>query len=144
MNIVTLSGNLTRDPEMRVTTAGRPVCEAAIAINEKWTREDGSKGERTDFVDLVIWGASGEAFTRYQKKGAKVILTGKLRQETWDDKATGRKRSRIRVEVTQWEMAGKAPDDGEPPRMAPATAHHGPPRATAPKPVNAPEDDVPF
>lgn len=144
MNIVTLSGNLTRDPEMRATTAGKPVCEASIAINEKWTREDGTKGERVEFVDLVVWGAGGEAFARYNKRGSKVFLNGKLRQETWDDKATGRKRSRIRVEVTQWEMAGKAPDDGEPPRMAPATAHHGPPRATAPKPADAPWDDVTF
>lgn len=144
MNIVTLSGNLTRDPELRTTTSGRRVCEAAIAVNEQWTRDDGTKGERVEFVDLAVWGPSGEAFARYQKKGAKVIILGKLRYECWEEKATGKKRSRIRVEVTQWEMAGKAPDDGEPPRMAPMTAHHGPPRATAPKPSDAPEDDVTF
>lgn len=147
INKVIIGGNLVRDPEVKYTPKGTAICEATIANNESWTSESGEKKERVTFVGLVIWGKTAEAFTQYHRKGSQVLAQGRLTQETWEDKETGKKREKTKVRVDQWFFVGSKPAAGA---QSPAPAH----RASAPAPSKAApsdtdgpppeEDDVPF
>lgn len=145
VNQVTVAGNLVRDPDLRYTGKGTPVCEATIAINRRWRSDSGEQKESTTFVGLVIWGKRGEAFAEHLKKGRPVFCTGRITQDTWQDKTTGQKRERTKVEVDDWQFCGgqgpgtpQGPAASEPKRPAKAPeASVGP--ATPPE-----DDDVPF
>ncbi len=151
MNVVILTGNLARDPETRVTPKGTAVIEATLCVSEKWTDDAGQQREKTVFAGLVFYGARGEAFARHHRKGSRAFIRGKLIQETWDDKATGRKREKTKVQVDDWEFAGAKPAEGAPPApprkfndrspTAPTSSEWPAPADTTPPPE---DDDVPF
>lgn len=143
MNKVMLIGNLTGDPEIRYTPAGKAVVEWTIAVNKRWKDEKGETKERTSFIGCFAWGAKGEAFAKYHRKGRMACVEGELVQDSWEDKATGKKASKTRVQVSEFFWTGQPKlDDGEAPRMAPI--HRTPPKADAPKPATDEPDDVPF
>lgn len=99
LNHVTLSGNLTRDAELRITAGGTAVLNFGIAVNE--SRKDTSAGKWVDepnFIDCVIFGNRGDSIAQYMEKGTKVSLVGRLHQSTWETK-DGQKRSKIEVIV---------------------------------------------
>lgn len=106
MNHVVLMGNLTADPEVRFTPKGQAVCEFSIAHNKQWKTEAGEERERVSFISCLIWGKRGEAFAKYHRKGFKALVQGELTQESWEDKATGKKQSKTRVQVDSWEFVG--------------------------------------
>lgn len=147
INQVTIGGNLVRDPELKYTPKGTAICDATIANNESWVSESGEKKERVTFVGLVIWGKIAEAFAQYHRKGSQVLAQGRLTQETWEDKETGKKREKTKVRVDKWFFVGSKPAAGA---QSPAPT----PRASAPAPSKAAssdldgpppeEDDVPF
>lgn len=147
MNVVVLAGNLARDPETRFTPSGQSVTEATVCVSERWTTEAGEQKERTAFIALVFWGKRGEAFAKHHRKGSRAMIRGKIVQETWDDKETGKKRERTKVQVEDWEFAGSKPADSGAPADNPAGR-----RAAAPRPQPegagltpvAEDDDVPF
>jgi single-strand DNA-binding protein len=140
MNIVILHGNLTADPVVRYTPKGQAICEFGIAINKRWRTESGEEKEKVGFFGCYIWGKRGEAFAQYHKKGGKALLRGELAQESWEDKETGKKQSKTRVEVTDWEFAGGKREDAPPaPRAQKPQAQPEAPAGEA-----QPEDDVPF
>lgn len=145
MNVVMLSGNLTRDPEVRYTPKGQPVCEATVAVSKRWRTESGEEKDRTAFIGLVIWGKRGEAFAQFHRKGSRALVRGELVQETWDDKETGKKREKTKVQVEDWDFAGPKPTHApETPRPAPKT-HPSLPLDQQAAPADAEgEDDVPF
>lgn len=144
MNVVMLSGNLTRDPEVRYTPKGQPVCEATVAVSKRWKNEAGEEMEKTAFVGLVIWGKRGEAFGRHHRKGSRALVRGELIQDQWQDKETGKTQTKTRVQVEDWDFAGPKPTNApETPRPAPKN-HPGLALDEA-KPSDAEaEDDVPF
>jgi single-strand DNA-binding protein len=109
LNKVMLIGNLTRDPELRHTAKGTGVAELSLAINRTWTNDQGEKQEEVTFVEVTFWGRTAESAGTYLRKGAPVYVEGRLRFETWDDKETGKKRSKLRVvgEVLQFLPNGK-------------------------------------
>ena len=108
MNIVILSGNLTREPEVRHTTSGTAVCNGGIAVTRRFKNAEGVWDDEVAFVDFAIFGPRGEAFARYHHKGERAVLSsGFLRLDQWDDKATGQKRSRLKMIVDEWEFAGR-------------------------------------
>ena len=113
LNKVMLIGNLTRDPELRRTAKGTAVTEIGLAMNRYYTTESGEKREDTTFVDVTLWGRQAELAEQYLKKGRPVYIEGRLQLDTWDDKATGQKRSRLRVvgEVMQF-LGGRGDGDG--------------------------------
>lgn len=94
INQVILMGRLTRDPEQRTTTTGRTVVSFSIAVDRQ-TQDD-----QTDFFDVTAWEKLGELVMQYLSKGRRVLVQGRLRQDSWDDKETGKKRSRIEVTAT--------------------------------------------
>lgn len=117
MNIVILKGNLTRDPDLRYTPNGRAVAEFAIAVNKSWTDGNGQRQEKVSFHECRLWGPSAEAMSKHFSKGKPILIEGELAQEQWDDKETGKKRSKTLVLVNRWHFAGgdRRPAPEEPP-----------------------------
>jgi single-strand DNA-binding protein len=92
LNEVKLIGHLASEPELKHTPAGKAVTNFSLATNEEWTDRTGKKEKRTEFHRIECWGATAENVCKYQKKGSFVLITGKLRSRSWDDKRTGIKR----------------------------------------------------
>src|SRR5213592_732390 len=96
-NKVIIAGNLTRDPEMRYTPKGTAVAGFGLAINRKWKTETGEMKEEVTFVDVDAFGRQAEVIAQYMKKGRPLLVEGRLRYETWDDKQTNQKRNNLGV-----------------------------------------------
>jgi len=92
INVVILEGNLTRNPELRYTPNGKSVCDFGLAVNEKYKDK-----EKTHFFDITTWGPTADACDCYLTKGSRVTVSGKLQQESWEDKETGQKRSKVKI-----------------------------------------------
>lgn len=114
MNKTFLMGNLTRDPEIKYAPSGTAITEFGIAVSEKFKGADQKWQERTEFVDCTLFGKSAENFCQYMAKGRKVVIEGKLRLDTWEDKQSGQKRSKLRVMVDAWHMADSKLGGGQP------------------------------
>ena len=142
LNSVVLLGRLVRDPELRYTPQGAAVCEFTLASNRKFTRKDGEKVEEVAFIDVVAWNRLAETAAEYLKKGRQVVVLGTLTQDRWDDKDSGQKRSRIRVQAGTVQFLGGGSKDGETsvdtevpveePLVVPETPP-APPKAATPK-----------
>jgi single-strand DNA-binding protein len=111
-NSVILCGHLTRDPELRYTPQGVPVCDFGLAVNRKYTRKSGEKVEEVAFVDVTAWSRQAEIAGEYLSKGRAVLVAGHLTQDRWQDEATGQKRSRLRVVAETLQFLGGAPKEG--------------------------------
>lgn len=97
LNKVLLIGNLTRDVELRTTPSGLAVATIGIATNRVWIDKSGTKQEEVEFHNVVIWGKQAELAKQYLAKGRLVMIEGRLRTRSWDDKATGQKRYRTEI-----------------------------------------------
>src|SRR3954453_16200633 len=105
-NKVLLLGNLTRDPEVRYTPKGSAVADLGIAVNRQYTLDTGEKREEVTFVDVTFWGRTAEVAGEYLKKGRSVFIEGRLQHDTWDDKQSGQKRSKLKVIGEMMQMLG--------------------------------------
>jgi single-strand DNA-binding protein len=110
LNKVMLIGTLTRDPEVKTTPRGTSVAELGLAINRFYTTEGGERREETTFVDVELWGRQAEVAGEYLRKGRSVFVEGRLRLDSWDDKETGAKRSKLRVVGEVMQMLGGRAD----------------------------------
>jgi single-strand DNA-binding protein len=110
LNRVLLIGNLTRDPDVRYTRNGTALADIGLAINRTWKGDDGEKKEEVTFVDVTLWGRLAEIAQEYLKKGIPLFIEGRLQLDTWDDKQTGQKRSRLHVVAESMQMLGNRPD----------------------------------
>ena len=157
INRVNISGNLTRDPELRMTGGGTQILAFGVAVNDR--RRNPQPGEWEDypnFVDCIVFGARAEPLSRFLSKGSKVAVEGKLRYSSWETK-DGQKRSKLEVVVDEVEFlssrnqqGGGAPafQQGQPAPSYPA------PTAAAPQAYSAPvqtppsaevyDEDIPF
>jgi len=120
LNRVHLAGNLTRDPEMRYTPKGTAIADLGLAINRSWKNDDGEKKEETTFVDVTLWGRVAEVAQEYFRKGLAVFIEGRLHLDTWDDKQTGRKRSKLKVVGETMQLLGARSESGGRPAPAPS------------------------
>jgi single-strand DNA-binding protein len=154
-NKVILAGNLTRDPELRYTPKGSAVVKFTLAINRTWKNEAGENKEEVSFVDVEAWGRQAEVIAQYMRKGRPFLVDGRLKQDTWEDKNTHQKQSKLKVVLEGFSFIdSKGPDSGAPPSpdapRRPAAAPGATPPAAKPPEVpegEAPtveEDDVPF
>lgn len=98
LNKVMLMGNLTRDVELRAAGSSQ-VGNVSIAVNRKWTGQDGQAREEVTYVDCEAWGKTAEVMAKYLSKGRPVFIEGRLKLDQWDDKETGQKRSRMKVVI---------------------------------------------
>lgn len=122
-NSATLMGNLTRDPELRVTPKGTAVCGFSLAVNREYKTDSGEKKSETLFMECSAWGKTGEAIAKYCTKGKPLFVTGRLLQQNWEDKTDGKKRSKIVLVVDNFQFIGGKKDDegGGSDRSAPAS-----------------------
>lgn len=132
INRVNISGNLTRDPEMRHTASGMQVLSFGMAVNDRAKDANGEWVDRPNFIDCTMFGARAEAVSRYISKGSKVAIEGKLRWSQWEK--DGQKRTKIEVIVDEIEFMSRR-DDGA--------------QVSAPQPAAAPvpdvyDEDIPF
>lgn len=112
INRVNISGNLTRDPEMRCTASGMQVLSFGVAVNDRAKNpQTGEWEDRPNFVDCTMFGARAEAVSRYISKGSKVAIEGKLRWSQWEK--DGRKRSKIEVIVDEIEFMSRREDGAQ-------------------------------
>ena len=157
LNKVLLMGNLTRDPELRVTPKGTPICQFSLAINRQFKMESGESREEVIFVDIEAWGKQGETIAKYMTKGRPLYVEGRLRLDQWEDKNTKEKRSRMKVVLEQFQFLGDsrggagggggAPSEPGIDQTASPERHAPPPRpGAAPKPAAQEnlDEDVPF
>jgi len=143
-NKVILLGNLTRDPEVRYTPKGSAVCDLGIALNRSYTLDSGEKREEVTYVDVVLWARLAEIAGEYLKKGRPVFIEGRLQLDTWDDKQSGQKRSKLRVIGETMQLLG-----GRPPGAGGGEGgeSRGSKTTTPPKPAAGAEpddDEIPF
>lgn len=153
LNKVLLMGNLTRDPELRVTPKGTPICQFSLAINRQFKMESGESREEVIYVDIEAWGKQGETIAKYMVKGRPLFVEGRLKLDQWEDKTTKEKRSRMKVVLEQFQFLGDSRGGGggsaagaEPASGAPPDRYAPPSRAPAGKPAVSEnlDEDVPF
>ncbi len=155
LNKVMIIGNLTRDPELRHTPKGTAVAELGIAINRAWKDDSGQKQEETTFVDVTLWGRVAEIAQQYLTKGSPCYIEGRLQLESWEDKTTGQKRSKLKVVGETLQLLGgdkgsgatstRAPQGARSPEYGQRETHQN--GAAPPKDVPADddfEDSIPF
>jgi single-strand DNA-binding protein len=133
LNKVFLAGRLTRDPELRYLPSGTALCKMGLAVSRTYKTQEGERKEDTLFVDVTAWTKLAEFCGENLKKGRPILVEGSLKSDTWDDKTTGQKRTKLevlanRIQTMDWEDRGGA----------------GP--APKPRPIEEPipEDDIPF
>jgi single-strand DNA-binding protein len=147
-NKVILAGNLTRDPELRYTPKGTAVAKIGLAVNRTWTTETGEKKEEVSFIDIEAWGRQGEVIAQYMKKGRPLLVEGRLKLDTWEDKNTKQKQSKLKVVLESFSFIDSNRGDAPNSAPAPAAPRSAAPAAPAAEPADAepppPEDDVPF
>src|SRR4051794_39127445 len=112
LNRVYLMGRLTFDPELRRTPSGTAVTELRMATNRSWAGRDGERREETLFIDVTVWDRQAETCCQYLKKGSGIHVEGSLRMDTWDDKTTGEKRSKIRTHGDRAQFPDSRRGDG--------------------------------
>ena len=154
LNKVMLIGNLTRDPELRHTPKGTSVTELGLAINRVWYDDNKQKQEDTTFVDVTFWGRQAETIQQYLSKGRPILVEGRLQLDSWDDKETGKKRSKLRVIGESFQFIDSKPGGGgggggNPPPQRPqqsAPPQGASPQGASPAPADdlQEEDDIPF
>ncbi|MEZ6017023.1 MAG: single-stranded DNA-binding protein [Planctomycetota bacterium] len=112
-NRVILMGNLTRDPELRFTQSNMAVCKVGLAMNRRVKDANSEQWrEEPTFVDVTIFGKRAEAFQKFHTKGSTAFFEGELRYDTWEDKESGQKRSKLYVVANNWEFAGAGKGEG--------------------------------
>jgi single-strand DNA-binding protein len=168
LNKVMLIGNLTRDPEIKYTPKGTAIADIGLAVNRNYTTESGEKREEVTFIDVTLWGRVAEIVGEYCKKGRPLFVEGRLQLDTWDDKQTGQKRSKLKVVGDNIQLlggregGGGAPGGGGPSGGSGGGGEYGegrpsapnrppgrqpaapPPRPPVDPDLDAPEDDIPF
>ncbi|HRN97112.1 MAG TPA: single-stranded DNA-binding protein [Candidatus Saccharibacteria bacterium] len=126
INQVILMGRLTRDPEQRTTSTGKTIASFSLAVDR------GGDSDTADFFEITAWEKLGELVIQYLGKGRRVLVQGRLRQDSWDDKETGKKRSRVEVTATDVTFLDGPSDSAGPSDRA----------SSAPKSASKKSDDV--
>ena len=142
LNKVMLIGNLTQDPEVRRTPSGTAVSTLRLAVNESFQNKSGERVERAVFLDVDVWDRQAENCQQYLSKGSPVFVEGRLQLDSWDDKETGQKRSRLKVRAERVQFLSGPRRDGAVRDTAAG--------ASAPEPYQEPlakpaaDEDIPF
>lgn len=140
LNKVQLIGNLTRDPESRMTPSGQQVTTFGMATNRTWTDQAGQKQERAEYHNIVMWGKLGEIAAKYLMKGKKAYIEGRLQTRDWEAQ-DGTKRSRTEIVAENLIMLDK-PSGERPFGGAPQASNTAQPQQ--PEEDSIQLDDIPF
>jgi single-strand DNA-binding protein len=146
INRVTLTANLTKDPELRSTGSGTSVCKLRVACNTRRRDASGEWVDKPNYFDVTVWGAQGENCATYLQKGRPVAIDGRLEWREWDDQS-GNKRQAVEIIADTVQFLGSREGGGEngqrftPESDVPADTSDFAPAAAGP---GAAEDDIPF
>ena len=110
-NKVILMGNLTRDPEMRVTSGGLSICKLGLAVSRNYSTREGERREETTFVDIDAFGKQAEVIAKYMRKGRPIMIEGRLKFDQWE--SDGQKRSKLSVVLDRFEFVGGSRDQNQ-------------------------------
>jgi single-strand DNA-binding protein len=155
VNVVVITGNLTRDPDLRHTNGGTAVCELRVAVNSRRKDQSGNWVDKPNYFDVVVWGAQGENCATYLGKGRPVAIEGRLDWREWEAKEGGGKRQAVQIIANTVQFLGSRDGSGG---GAPPSGNNGggfaPPQSDVPADTSdfdsAPvgggnsEDDIPF
>ncbi len=135
VNKVILIGNVTRDVESKALPSGSSLASLSLAVNRSYKTESGEKREEVTFVDVELWGRVAEIAAQYVKKGSPLYVEGRLKMDSWEDKETGQKRSKMKVVGEAIQLLGSKKD-----------AADEVPYAPKPRPVveSGEADEIPF
>jgi len=112
VNKVFLMGNLTRDIELKHTPSDQSVATIGLAVNRVYKTRDGESREETTFVDCEAWGRTAEVMSQYLCKGRPVFIEGRLKLDQWDDRESGKKRSKLKVVIDNFQFVDSKGGDG--------------------------------
>lgn len=146
-NKVILMGNLTRDPELRVTAGGLSICKLSMATNRVYQTKDGERKEEVTYVDIDAFGRQAETISKYMSKGRALLVEGRLKLDSWET-PQGEKRSKLGVVLENFQFTGDrggggGSEDGDGSHVE----RNSPPARSSQPPAPADdieEDDVPF
>jgi single-strand DNA-binding protein len=153
-NKVILMGNLTRDPELRYTPKGTAIARVGLAVNRVWRTETGENREEVTFVDCDAFGRTAETLCQYVKKGNPLLVEGRLRLHSWEDKQTGQKQNKLRVDIENFRFVGSpgggsgssggGGDEFQRARPASSSSSSSPASSDSESEPMPSDDDVPF
>jgi single-strand DNA-binding protein len=147
LNKVLLIGNLTRDPDVKMMTNGRPVCNFGLALNRSYKDSEGNRKDETTFVDVECFGPRAEAVGRFFTKGRAIFVEGRLKLDQWESKE-GEKRSAIRVVLDNFEFVDSRQDSQTQTNQSPSPAPEASVQAVSPEEPKTSDpdldEDVPF
>lgn len=153
-NKVLLMGNLTRDPEVRVTPGGLTIAKFGLAVNRRFRSKEGDTKEETTFVDIDAFGAQAETIQKYCSKGSGIFVEGRLRLDQWQDRTSGENRNKLGVVLESFQFVGGRGGDSDGGGYSSGGSDSGyeqssPPRRSRPAPQSSSDDefsddDVPF
>lgn len=112
LNKIMIAGRLTRDPEIKYTPSGLTIAELGLAVNRRRKGADGEWSEEATFLDVTLWESQAEVAQKYLRKGDGVFIEGRLHKDTWEDKATGKKRTSLKIVGERMQMMGGRQDLG--------------------------------
>ncbi|MFR8974528.1 MAG: single-stranded DNA-binding protein [Eubacteriales bacterium] len=147
MNKAILVGRLTKDPELRSTASGIPVCSFTMACDRRFVKQ--GEERKADFINCIAWQKSAESIAQYFKKGHRIALEGSIQTRSWTDNE-GKNRYSTEVVVEQWEFAQSKSEGGAVGQAVPGAAHF--PNSTPTEPLDGDldgfmpieDDDLPF
>lgn len=140
LNKVFLAGRLTRDPELRYLPSGTAVCEMGLASDRRYKTRDGENREETLFINVTAWARTAEYCGKNLRKGRPIMVEGELRSDSWEDKNTGQKRTKIEVNATRIQQLDWDDNRGGGGGGGSQPSH----QASGPSDEPVPEDDIPF
>ena len=147
LNKCFFGGNLTRDPELRYTTNGKPIAVFGLAINHRWTTDAGEKKEDVTFIDCEAWQRTAEVIAQYFRKGSPIFLECRVKLERWEDQQT---RSKTKFVVESFQFCGDTGKGGDersernPPPRERSQAQADAPAGQAQADAARDDDNVPF
>ena len=147
INRVVLVGNLTRDPELRHTPSGTPVCSLRLAVNTRRKDESGQWTDKPNYFDITVWGQQGENCAQYLSKGRPVAIDGRLEWREWQDKETGQKRQAVDIIADSVQFLGSREGGENGGRFTPQSDVPADTADFAQAPVatgGTTDDDIPF
>jgi single-strand DNA-binding protein len=145
LNRVVITGNLTRDPELRNTSGGTPVCSLRVAVNTRRKNAEGEWVDKPNYFDVTVWGAQGENCANYLHKGRPVAVDGRLEWREWEDKS-GAKRQSVDIIADSVQFLGSREGGENGGRSTPQTDVPADTSDFQPAPAGGKDgdDDIPF
>lgn len=136
-----ITGNITRDPELRTTPSGSQVCSFSVAVNRNYKDSSGESKEDVSFIDCSAWGKAAEIISQYAKKGTGILVSGRLDQRSWEK--DGQKHSRVEIVVEDFNFLGGSSNSGSTGSSNNASNNEeNAPTDIPDEPINL--DDIPF